>query len=182
MSIDDHLGTVNTLLTSYKRQAEGKPGLAEWVNKLQGIADFLNEQKRLSAPIPKELGDISDLPEELIRELSVKRTDELEDQILTIMRACDGGHDVNLDQILVGLFRKFRVVQTRKFLQNKAYRMYKKGLVYPIPGKRAYSLEPQPAPSDDWRGGYDDTQESGLRIVKQPPRTHNADLDDEIPF
>lgn len=179
MSIDDHLSTVNTLLSSYRRQAEAKPGLSEWVGKLQSIADFLMEQKRLTAPIPKELGDISDLPEELIRELSVKRTDELEDQILTVMRACDGGRDVNLDQILVGLFRKYRVVQTRKFLQNKLYRMYKKGLAYPIAGKRAYSLDPQPEPES--QASYDDAPRYGGSPTGSA-RPRNADLDDEIPF
>ena len=144
----------------------------------KAIAD-LNEQKRLNAPIPRELGDLSDLPEELIRELSVKRTDELEDQILTVMRACDNGREVNLDQILVGLYRKYKVAQTRRFLQNKLYRMYKKGLAFPVRGRRAYSLEAQPeAP----QGGYDDGYYEEMPRAAAKPSRPDTDLDDEIPF
>lgn len=164
MSIDEHIGTVNSVIRSYARAAENNPAVSQMLGKLRGLSDFLAEQKRLATPIPKSLGDISDLPEELLRELSVTKTDELEDQILTVMRACDGS--VNLDQVLVGLYRKFKVTQTRRYLQNKLYRMWKKELVYQVPGQRAsYSLEPQPSisPPD-----------------KMKPKPN--DLDEEIPF
>ena len=135
---------------------------------------FLNEQKRLVAPIPKSLGDLSDLPDELLRELSVTKTDELEDQILIVMRACGGA--ANLDQVLVGLYRKFKVVQTRRYLQNKLYRMWKKELVHSVPGQRAsYSLEPQAAPEE--------RPEGNSRHNDSPPsRTPRDELDDDIPF
>lgn len=91
----------------------------------------------------KSLGDLSDIPAALLHELSVwKKTDELEEQILTVIRACDGGA-ANLDQVLVGLYRKFKTIHLRRFMQNKLYRMSKNNLISPVPGQRAtYKIGP----------------------------------------
>src|SRR5690349_20672713 len=121
--LDEAMSVVKDVIALLLPYADKNPKYAELIGRLKKTLGFLNDQKRLTAPIPKSLGDLSDLPDELIRELSVKRTDELEDQILTVMRACDGGKVVDLNQILVGLYRKFKVVQNRRFLQNKLYRM-----------------------------------------------------------
>ncbi|MEI9931767.1 MAG: hypothetical protein WDM89_14825 [Rhizomicrobium sp.] len=69
--------------------------------------------------------DLAGLPEELLRELSSANADVLERQILSVLRALDGGGD--LDQILIGLYRKYHVIQKRRFLQNKLWRMVRKG-------------------------------------------------------
>lgn len=178
MSIDDHIATVNHLIKRYDRVADTNPAVPGLISKLKTLSDFLAEQKRLATPIPRTLGDVSDLPPELIRELSLPKTDELEDQILVVMRACEG--DAGLDQVLVGLYRKFGVAQTRRFIQNKLYRMSKKELVYQVAGERAvYSLEPQfgsGAPTSP-NGGYD-------IVASKPPhqRSSRDDLDDDIPF
>jgi hypothetical protein len=71
--------------------------------------------------------DLSDLPPELLKELSGREIDVLEDQIVSVLSACGGSAD--LDQILIGLYRKYQVVQKRRFLQNKLWRMVRKGLV-----------------------------------------------------
>lgn len=135
--------------------------------KSRSLLSYLLEQKRLSQPIPKALGDISDLPEELLKELAVTQTDELEDQILTVVRACNG--EANLDQVLVGLFRKFKVVQTRRYLQNKMYRMGKKELLHAIEGQRAsYTLHPQPPKQNT--------------VQTATSRAPAGDLDEDIPF
>jgi predicted nucleic acid-binding Zn-ribbon protein len=175
--MDETIATVKDALRTFERAASANPAHASMAERLKKAVADLNEQKRLNTPIPRELGDLSDLPEELIRELSVKRTDELEDQILTVMRACDGGKEVNLDQVLVGLYRKYTVVQTRRFLQNKLYRMYKKGLAFPVSGRRAYSLDHQPEP----QGGYDEGY-GEMPIAADRSASRNRDLDDEIPF
>jgi hypothetical protein len=176
--LDETIATVKDVLRAYERAASSNAVHAPMAERLKKAVADLNEQKRLAAPIPRDLGDLSDLPEELLRELSVKKTDELEDQILTIMRACEGS-EVNLDQILVGLYRKFKVSQTRRFLQNKLYRMYKKDLVYPVPGRRAYSLEPQ-------LGIYSSEDDEGFggkaSPAPEPASRAPADRDDEIPF
>jgi hypothetical protein len=177
--LDETIAAVKDALRTFERAASTNPAHATMAERLKKAVADLNEQKRLSTPIPKDLGDLSDLPEALIRELSVKRTDELEDQILAVMRAYDRGKEVTLDQVLVGLYRKFKVVQTRRFIQAKLYRMYKKSLAFPVSGRRAYSLDPQPEP----QGGY---EEPGFgetpRAAQTPPRSRNDDIDDEIPF
>jgi hypothetical protein len=184
MTLDDHMATVNGLVRTYERATETNPNHAPMIPKLRELAEYLAEQKRLAAPIPRALGDISDLPEELIRELSIQKTDELDDQILTVMRACDG--EAGLDQVLVGLYRKFKVVQTRRFLQNKLYRMAKKELIYQIPGQRAaYSLDPQSGSGDPPRVNraprVDESARPSQRLVPGDP-DYDPLLDDEIPF
>jgi len=94
------------------------------------IADLEN---RL-APLSSRLGDLSDLPPELLEELSAPRGDDLEYQIVDVVQAYGGTAD--LDQILVGLFRKFEVVQKRRYLQNKIWRMSQKEMLWSIKGKK----------------------------------------------
>jgi len=71
--------------------------------------------------------DLSGLPEELLRELSVSDVDVLERQILSVLQVLGGSGD--LDQILIGLYRKYQVVQKRRVLQNKLWRMVRKGKI-----------------------------------------------------
>lgn len=81
-----------------------------------------------------DANDLSGLPEELLRELSASNADMLERQILTVLETLGGCGD--LDQILIGLYRKFQVVQKRRFLQNKLWRMVRKGQVQKPGGAR----------------------------------------------
>ena len=165
--LETHISNVKKLLAQYESAARstalGVPGAnptlhknnLDWGRALNKLLEYLVNQDRLQTPIPKELGDLSDLPEVLLKELSVKRTDELESQILAVMRACSG--EVNLDQVLVGLFRKFKVTQTRRFIQNKLYRMSQKEMVFAVPGQRAsYQLEKPPESNPFERKEMDD--------------------------
>ena len=78
--------------------------------------------------------DLSGLPEELLRELSISNVDILERQILSVLQGLGGSGD--LDQLLIGLYRKYQVVQKRRFLQNKLWRMVRKGQVQKPNGAR----------------------------------------------
>lgn len=78
--------------------------------------------------------DLSDLPPELLSELSTAQIDVLERQIVTVLQTLDGTAD--LDQILIGLYRKFQIAQKRRFLQNKLWRMVRKGQVQKSKGAR----------------------------------------------
>ena len=69
----------------------------------------------------KRLGDVSDLPEELKEELQSIKISELDEQILSIIQE-DLGGIANLDEILVGMYRKYGKVQKRQFVAGKAYR------------------------------------------------------------
>jgi hypothetical protein len=178
MNIDDCITAVKGAIEIFDAAKSPSARIFDASTGLHEVIEFLLNQKRLATPILKSLGDVSDLPEELIRELSVQKTDELDDQILTVMRACGG--EAGLDQVLVGLYRKFKVIQTRRFIQNKLYRMSKKELIYQIPGQRAaYSLDPQPATEPQYK--YDDAYGGP---VKPPPgrKPERAELDEEFPF
>ena len=89
---------------------------------------------------PMNLTDVSDLPPELIRELNLP-TDKLESQIMALLRLM--GEPVDLDQILIGLYRRFGVIQKRRFLQNKLWRMVSKKQIYKGKDRKGvYALEP----------------------------------------
>ncbi|HXQ50664.1 MAG TPA: hypothetical protein VN802_06185 [Stellaceae bacterium] len=165
--MEHHLTNVKRLITRFEVEVKGASSLEakkaaySWVQAMRELAEFLQKQTDLATPIPKELGDISDLPDALVKELSVKSVDELERQLQTVMRACGG--KANLDQLLVGLFRKYKVVQTRRFLQNKLYRMLRKNLAFQVPGERATYCLTRPVT---------ETRTAG----------QGKELDDEIPF
>ena len=89
---------------------------------------------------PMNLTDVSDLPPELIRELNLP-TDKLESQIMALLQLM--GEPIDLDQILIGLYRRFGVIQKRRFLQNKLWRMVNKQQIYKMKDRKGlYALEP----------------------------------------
>jgi hypothetical protein len=87
------------------------------------------------------LGDISDLPPSLRAELNISETDQAEQQIIEVIRGLDGVAAV--DEILVGLWRKYKVEGKRRSLGSKLYRMTRKNLIHSVPKRRGiYSLTP----------------------------------------
>lgn len=144
--------------------------MARYEQELKGILAEYERMETLTRPIPVMDGDdLSDLPPEILSELSVAKTDELEDQIVTIMNAAGG--EVDIDAILIHLFRRFEVKQTRRYLQNKLWRMTQKGYIHSVSGKKGrYSV--QPSPSDD---EPESSHEEDTVII-------DIDDDDSIPF
>lgn len=129
---------------SAERMSDKRPDLAakreELADALERAVERILELEALTSALPPELGNILDLPEELRAELSVAKTDELEDQIVTVINAYGG--TASLDQILVGLFRKFNLVQKRRFIQNKLYRM---DMVWSVEGKKGVYTTEEPS-------------------------------------
>lgn len=118
------------------------------IRELLGKSALREEQARYtrwlslieSFRAPMNLTNVSDLPPELIRELNLP-TDELESQIMALLRVMD--EPVDLDQILIGLYRRFGVIQKRRFLQNKLWRMVSKNQIYKGKNRKGvYALEP----------------------------------------
>jgi hypothetical protein len=84
--------------------------------------------------------DLSDLPEELLKELSGNSRGEV-DHLVQIIN--DRGGSASLDQILVDLYRKYGQVGKRTITANKLYRLSKRGLVWVLPGKKGiYATKP----------------------------------------
>lgn len=106
-------------------------GKGGWRHAASLERHILGEKSSRSASGAK---DMTDLPLELLRELSVGHADPLDAQIVEVLSGYGGS--ANLDQILIGLFRKFQVIQKRRFLQNKVWRMIRKGQLHKVPGTR----------------------------------------------
>jgi hypothetical protein len=78
--------------------------------------------------------DLSDLPPELLEQLSRSVVDGETDPVLKIIK--DHGGVATLDEILIDLFRKYKQIGKRPILANKLYRFTKRELVWPVEGKK----------------------------------------------
>jgi hypothetical protein len=173
MTVDKQLDTVKRILDLYEagrknlKPGEAIPRYVKEIESLKELQEYLTGHKRSLLLPPDGIGDILDLPDELIEQLSVKKPDELEQQIISVMRAL-GGEKLSLDQILVGLFRAYRRVHERRLTQQKLYRMNERGFTYQddeIDERGMFSLQER------------------YRLKKEPPpKPKKDDLDDDIPF
>jgi hypothetical protein len=127
---------------------------------LEAVAAELDAARKRLTPIPSDFGDLSDLPPEVLGQLNLTKIDELEGQMRDIIAAADGS-EVGIDQIIIELYRRHKVIQERRFILNKLYRMAQKGIVHGVEGRKGLYYLPKPTAST---GGWDD------------------DLDDDIPF
>jgi len=83
--------------------------------------------------VGNRLGDLSDLPEALRKQLNAGKMDE---KILKTMRQRYDGM-ATIDEIIVGLFRDFEyVTEDRRTLANKLYRMTKAGHLESVPKRK----------------------------------------------
>ena len=78
--------------------------------------------------------ELSDLPAELLKELSESAVRGEIDPIVQII--VDRGGSANLDEILIDLYRKHGEIGKRIIMANRMYRLAKKGLVHVMPGKK----------------------------------------------
>jgi len=106
--------------------AEARGRCARWRERATELEAFLKNRPGVAMPV--DAGDLADLPPELLSELSGSHADPLEAQIMAVLQDCGGRAD--LDQLLIGLYRKFETVQKRRFLQNKLWRMVRKGRLH----------------------------------------------------
>lgn len=118
---------------------KGFKALIETLEATQARINSLDSQSQLALPINTDsLGDISDLPEEILNELSPFRAEKKEREIIEIIR--DRGGTANLDQIIIDSYRKSLISYKRRLLSNKIHRMAKRGLVKATGKKGVYSV------------------------------------------
>jgi hypothetical protein len=96
-----------------------------WREHAAELEDFVRGRETGTAGAPGD--DLAGLPPELLKELSTGRGDPLDAQIVAVFRSLGGSAD--LDQLLIGLYRMFGLIQKRRFLQNKLWRMVRKGVI-----------------------------------------------------
>lgn len=148
LALKDHLGFIAEF-AAHLREAQSQPGTsaeergryARWVEHAGALDTAMrNRASALAKPVAPD--DLSDLPPELLEQLHVRRVDPLESQIVAVLR--NQGGTADLDQILIGLYRQFQNVQKRRVLQNKIWRLVRKGRIVTAKNKRNHFSLPSP--------------------------------------
>lgn len=89
----------------------------------------------LPPDLGRRVGNLDELPESLRAQLQVGKVGELEREIIDLIRdAYDGV--ANVDEILVGLFRRTGAIHDRQPLANRLYRMGQAGHLISVPKKK----------------------------------------------
>ncbi len=182
----DPLDAVNATIAMYAKWIEDAPAKGNgvltvntWKSRKRGLEDAVSEIQRSRAalrPVPEGYGDLSDLPPELLSQLSGIKTDELEDQLFAIIKA--GGDEIELDRILIEMYRRHGAVHPRRFLNNKLYRMAQKSLIFIVAGRKGfYTLD-----KGRGRAATPDDDDDAAKARPRPRESFSDDLDDEIPF
>jgi hypothetical protein len=161
----------------YKSLVADFTKLLEYLNKAEGTnlhperrwsaaASVAASAKRptpheIRAPLPHEaptqtqvaddeeggLGNLSDLPPELLAELS-EGAKSATDPLVKIIQ--DRGGTATLDEILVDLYRKYNELGKRTLVGNKLYRLGRRKLVWAVPGKKGvYTTTPVEGGDDE---------------------------------
>jgi hypothetical protein len=85
------------------------------------------------------IGNIDDLPQELKEQLMICNQKDIEKKIIEVIKSYD--NYANIDEVMVGLYRRFKIITKRTDIVSRLYRMAKKGLLLPIKNKKgAYKL------------------------------------------
>lgn len=170
----DALDSVKALAADYRRSAEAMDLIDDEkaqrhraaADSIESVAQELEAARKRLRPIPNDFGDLSDLPQEVMDQLNLSKVDELEQQMRDIIAAA-GGDEVGIDQIIIELYRRHKVVQERRFIMNKLYRMGQKGLIESVEGKKGVYLLPNPRAKLD----FNDAEPVG-----------SQELEDDIPW
>lgn len=85
--------------------------------------------------------DMKDIPGDLSDELSVTQSDTEDAQLLELLQIADRSLDLN--ELLIGCYRKYEVKHKRNLLTARIYRLIKRDLVHSV-GKGTYALGPSP--------------------------------------
>lgn len=89
----------------------------------------------LPPDLGRRVGNLDELPESLRAQLQVGKIGELEREIIDIIRDVYDGA-ANVDEILVGLYRRSGVIHDRQPLANRLYRMGQAGHLINVPRKK----------------------------------------------
>ena len=91
-------------------------------------------------PLTIASAELEGLPDELVKELSISKSDEAEYAIYDITES--NGGVISLDQLLIKYYRLLGEVVKRPAMTNRLHRMVEKGMIYRIPGRKGvYSLK-----------------------------------------
>ena len=98
--------------------------------------DLIGDTNSNLNEVGSRIGDTSDLPEEVMKQLASAQMDDLESKVIQTLKSRYEGI-ANLDEIIVGLYRDFQYIpDDRRKLNNKLYRMSKRGLLESVPKRK----------------------------------------------
>ena len=109
------------------------------------ITDLLSQYQQQKAPkspasaqLSLKLEDIEDLPEDLIKQLSISDSDRVEFAITSLIE--EAGGILSLDKILIGLYKRTGEIHKRSITNNRILRMIQRKELFSVPSKKgAYS-------------------------------------------
>lgn len=136
----NHPGYRPNQVAKYERFAQEHRALLEYLEQQKTRETFAGVSV---PPVPNsDADDITGLPPELLAELSMTSAKAQSDVLVQIIN--ERGGTATLDQILIDLYKKHGEVGKRVLIQNRLYRLYKKGHLWPLPGRKGvYTTAPQ---------------------------------------
>lgn len=115
--------------------------IIDWIN-LQGDKPEVPQQHNADDDLfSLNLLDMKDIPEDLGKELNVSQSDTDDAQVLELLQIANRSLDLN--ELLIGSFRKYKIKHKRNLLTARIYRLIKRDLVHNV-GKGKYALGPAP--------------------------------------
>lgn len=91
--------------------------------------------ENLPTDLGRRIGELSDLPDELKAQLQIAKVGELEQDIIAVLEEMYDGV-ANVDEILVGLYRRQDKIHQRQYIANKLYRMTVSEQIESVPKRR----------------------------------------------
>lgn len=86
----------------------------------------------------KEAGsrlNLQGLPKDILDQLKANKLDDMEEKIIDVLTNFYSGL-ANIDEIIVGMYRKYNVIKTRDYYVGKLYKMAKDSLIVSVENKK----------------------------------------------
>lgn len=126
----------------YQRLIHEHSELLEYLESQAADSDSKSQDsEQLSLTGDEEPEDLSDLPEELLKQLSESVTKDSTDPLVEIIK--DRGGSANLDEVLIDLYRKHGEIAKRTQISNRLFRLAKRKRIWKVPGRKGvYTTTP----------------------------------------
>ncbi|HBO2085475.1 TPA: hypothetical protein L4G76_000048 [Pseudomonas aeruginosa] len=122
------------LAAKHANQPARAKGAEERAQRLKDVMELLQP----APPRPSQLSltpdDLRDLPDELLEQLSISKSDYLDFDIVDLINSAGG--ITTIDHLIIALYRKSGEIHERTKLNSRLYRMTKKGMIKSLEGKK----------------------------------------------
>ena len=169
--MDEHIRIVKNIASNLRKYIDANPSAPDVprrhgeIEAIESVAGYVVEHMARQRPVDPDLGDLSDIPRELLDELTLAAPSELEQRIIAIIKNSED-EKANINTILVELFRRHGVKQKRRNMQNKLWRMTSNKLIWGVEGEK---------------GVYSTIKEEVTLMPGLGPNENIEDADDDFP-